>query len=84
MTDNLGRYFGSQLVHQRHGKEGYTQLLEKYWKRMDKWKLKMLSLARRITLVKSVVTSLPVFQTQMAQISCSVLKEMDRIVSRCI
>lgn len=84
MTDNLERYLGTQLVHQRYGKEGYTQLLDKYRKRMDGRKLKMLSLAGRITSAKSVVTSVLVFQMQTAQLPCSVLKETDRMVRQCI
>lgn len=64
VIEDLGRYLGMQLVHQRHGKEGYTQLLDKYIRRTEGWKSKTLILARRITLANYVITSLPVYQMQ--------------------
>lgn len=38
ITDDLGRCLGTQLVHRRHGKAMYSQLMERYKRRMDGWK----------------------------------------------
>lgn len=35
MTGNHGRYLGTQLVHHQHGKAMYTQLMERYKRKMD-------------------------------------------------
>lgn len=83
-TTKLGKYLGTQLVHQRHSKAQYAQLVEKYHKRLDSWKTKVLSLVGRITLANSVMTSLPVYHMQMSRLPSSVFKELDKLVRKCI
>lgn len=70
-----------QLVHYRYNKSKYAHLLENYRKRMDGWKSKTLSLAGRIMLANSIITSLLIFQMQTHS---SVTKEMNKMVRKCI
>lgn len=58
--------------------------LERRRKRMEGWKTKYLSLMGRITLAKSIICGLPIYQTQSALLPSSVTKELDRLVRRCI
>lgn len=57
-TTKVGRYLGVELVHQRISKHTFAPLLEKFKRRSVEWKSKYLSLARRITLAKCVMSSL--------------------------
>lgn len=84
VTEGLGKYLRAQFVHRRHWKAMCTALIDKYKQRMDGWKTKCLSLAGRITLANSVLTSLPVFHMQTSILHASMTKEMDKLVRRCI
>lgn len=84
ITDDLGWYLGTQLVHHRHDKVLCNHLIKRYKKKMNGWKAKCLSLAGRIMLANSIITILPVFQMQAALIPTVVTKEMDRAIRRCI
>lgn len=76
--DDLDSYLGTQLVHQCHGKALYTKLLDRYKQKMKSWKSNFLSFAGRITLAKSDLTSLPMFQMQTSLTPASVTKEMGK------
>lgn len=84
ITDDLGRYLGSQLVHRRQSKGMDDQLMEKYKAWMEGWKNRCLSLAGRITLANSVILSLLVYHMQTSRLPMSVLKNLDQMVRRCI
>lgn len=78
VTEDLGRYLGVYLVHGRHQKQHYQQLMDKVSARLKGWKMKTLSLAGRETLASSVMTSMPIFQMQTARMPQSVLSSLDK------
>lgn len=42
VTNDLGRYLGTKLIHGRHNKEVYTGRLDKFNNRLADWKAKNL------------------------------------------
>lgn len=84
ITADLGRWWGMQLVHHRHSKAQYSNLLEACKKRIEGWKSKVLSFAGWCTLATSVINSLPVFPMQTSRLPSEVTKEMDKMVRKCI
>lgn len=75
---------GTQLVYHRHGKVLYADLLNKFKRKLDGWKAKCLSLAGRITLASSIITSLPIYQMQTSLLAALVFKEIDKSVRKCV
>lgn len=51
---------------------------------LEGWKTKVLSRARRVTLVKSVLNSIPMFYMQLEKFPANVHKEIDKMVRRCV
>lgn len=84
ITEDFGTYVGTQMVHHQHGKALYAKLLDRSKKKMNGWKGECLSLTGRITLAKSVLSSLPVFQMQTSPMPASVTREIDKQVRRFI
>lgn len=78
-TNNLWKYLGAQLLHQRSNKETYKELLGKFNNRLAGWKTKCLSLVGRITLARSVLNSLLVFQMQATKLLAYITKDIDKL-----
>lgn len=51
---------------------------------MEGWKTKCLSLAGRVTLASSVITSLPTYHMQTVMMPESVIKEIDKYTRQCV
>lgn len=83
-TLELGTYLGHKVHHQGRSNRANNLLLEKVRGRLDGWKIKSLSLAGRLTLAKSVINSMGVFQMQVHRLPASVHKELDKYVRRCV
>ncbi|XP_031096925.1 uncharacterized protein LOC116001176 [Ipomoea triloba] len=65
-TDNLGTYLGVQSAHGRIFRQNFGNLLDLLKGRMEGWKARILSLAGRVTLAKSVLNSIPTYAMQTA------------------
>lgn len=61
LTSNLGKYLRVPLIHERTNKETYNNLIEKVTKRLDFWKSRLLSYNGRLTLIKSVSSSILIY-----------------------
>ena len=61
ITHDLGKHLGIPFHHKRIIKAIYTHLVEKVQNRIQSWNSKNLVMARRITLSKSVLVSLPIY-----------------------
>lgn len=59
-TCDLGKYLGMPILQKRINKEIFGFVVERAASRLAGWKRKMLSLAGRITLTKSVLSAIPV------------------------
>lgn len=84
LTENLGKYLGHRMLHRGRNKDGLKELVEKVYRRLEGWKLKCLSRAGRLTLAKSVLASLPIFQMQLEKLPAWVHKNLDKAVRSCI
>ncbi|KAK2653127.1 hypothetical protein Ddye_012983 [Dipteronia dyeriana] len=79
LTDDLGKYLGVPIIHGRINKGTYKELLEKTQKRLASWKSATLSFAGRMTLIKSVTTSLPVYAMQTVKLPSDLCQKLDHL-----
>lgn len=84
IASELGKYLGVHLVHGRHGKKHYRELLEKVHKRLSEWKMNSLSLAGRVTLAASTIASLPIYAMQTSQLPKAILHDIDKNIRRSV
>ncbi|KAK2658152.1 hypothetical protein Ddye_004685 [Dipteronia dyeriana] len=66
LTKDLGKYLGVPLIHGRVRNRTYGALVEKVQSRLAGWKSDTLSLVERVTLIKVVTSSLPVYTMEHA------------------
>lgn len=84
VVEDLGKYLGMHLVHGRHSKHHYSEMLLKVHKRLSGWKMHSLSFAGRVTLASSTLSSMPLYPMQTAQLPQSVIKDLDSQLRRCV
>ncbi|KAJ3708007.1 hypothetical protein LUZ61_011712 [Rhynchospora tenuis] len=72
-------YLGLPLTSGRPPKEVYIQLLEKLEHKLAGWKNKLLSRAGRLTLVSSVLSSIPIFFMSVFRLPSWVIKAIDKL-----
>lgn len=63
--EDLGRYLRFQLFSDGSGHRNFRDVVDKMSKRLKSWKVKTLSMARRVILVKIILSSLPLYQMQL-------------------
>lgn len=79
LTGDMGKYLGVPLHYTRVNRGTFQFIIDKSRKRMGAWKASTLSLAGRITLVRSVLNSLPIYYMQTSLIPNQVCNELDKI-----
>lgn len=77
-TSDLVMYLGMPTLTSRVTKETFSHLCEKIDRRLAGWKTKYLSLAGRMTLAKSTLSTLANYSMQSAKIPRNVCEEIDR------
>lgn len=83
-TSDLGLYLGMPTLTSRVTKATFNHLYEKIDRRLSGWKSKYLSLAGRITLANSTITSLGYYSMQTAKLPRAICDDVDRKVRRFI
>lgn len=78
-TSNLGLYLGCLIHHQRPNKHTFRFLIDKVRAKLACWKRNCISLAGRVTLVKSVNMAIPAYIMQCNLLPVSVSKQLDKI-----
>ena len=78
-TKELGKYLGMPVLQKRINKETFGEVIEKISSKLAGWKSRFLSLAGRITLTKSVLTSIPVHTMSTISLPISTLNQLDKI-----
>ena len=81
-TEDLGRYLGVPTINGRITKATYRHVVERVERRLAGWKTKCLSLAGRITLIQSTISSIPAYTMQTAKLPRSTCDELDRKTRR--
>lgn len=79
LVADLGMYLGVPLIHSRFSKNTYQYVLYKMNKRLACWKGQHLSLAGKSVLIKSVLSSLPVYSMNIVKLLKSICNKMDKI-----
>ncbi|KAL4323291.1 hypothetical protein GQ457_11G002150 [Hibiscus cannabinus] len=62
--DDLGKYLGVPLIHKQVTSSSYSYLIHMVQKRLSGWKARTLHLACKITLVKSILSSILIYTMQ--------------------
>ncbi|XP_021726206.1 uncharacterized protein LOC110693390 [Chenopodium quinoa] len=78
VTEDLGFYLGMPTLTNTVTKQTYAYLCEKIDRRLSGWKSKYLSLAGRVTLAKSAITTMANYSMQSAKIPRTVCDKIDQ------
>ncbi|GLT45320.1 hypothetical protein SLA2020_191580 [Shorea laevis] len=78
-TDEIGKYLGIPISPKRISKTNCQFILEKIRSKLSGWKTKFFSMVGRLTLISSVLASIPNFYMQVMWLPSSIHKEIDRI-----
>lgn len=83
-TRKVGKYLGHHITVDDKNRERHKELLQRVYNRIEGWKLRLLSRTGRITLAKSVVGSMPIFNMQIECLPSWVHKELDKATRKCV
>ncbi|CAN1146010.1 LINE-1 retrotransposable element ORF2 protein [Linum perenne] len=78
LTQNLGRYLGVPILHDRVNVHTYQDILDRIDSKLAGWKVKSLSLAGRVTLAQSVLAAIPAYPMQTSVLPAKTCEEIDR------
>ncbi|CAL1395909.1 unnamed protein product [Linum trigynum] len=79
LTVDLGRYLGVMAIHGRVTKARYRDLVLRIQRKLAPWKSRHLSLAARITVVKSITSSIPIYPMHTELLPVNICRTLDRI-----
>ncbi|GJY18419.1 RNA-directed DNA polymerase, eukaryota [Tanacetum coccineum] len=74
-------YLGSTVGGDMHRLSRWKDTIDRVRRRLSKWKMKMLSIGGRLTLVKSVLSSMPIFYMSLFKVPSGILKVLESIRS---
>lgn len=78
-TRNLGTYLGIPLIHGRTRVAHFRYILDKAHRRLAGWKIKSLSRAARLVLIKSTLAALPLYSMQVFKLPASIVQHLTRL-----
>lgn len=78
LTNDLGRYLGIPFIHGKITKKTFKLLLDKVYSRLVGSKAKVLSMTRRITLIKSMTLAIPGYVMQTTKIRKAICDSIDK------
>ncbi|KAF7815046.1 reverse transcriptase [Senna tora] len=81
ISNKLGRYLGVQIEERFNSEDLFKQLMEKIESKLAGWKAKLLSQSARLTLLKSVLQSIPVYQLSVAPIPSKYANKIDAVAT---
>ncbi|GKB04934.1 RNA-directed DNA polymerase, eukaryota [Tanacetum coccineum] len=74
-------YLGSMVGGDMHRLQSWNDMVDRVKRRLSKWKMKMLSIGGRLTLVKSVLGSMPIFHMSLFKVPSGILHTLESIRS---
>ncbi|GJY64667.1 RNA-directed DNA polymerase, eukaryota, reverse transcriptase zinc-binding domain protein [Tanacetum coccineum] len=75
-------YLGMKVGGNMSRKQAWKEVVDKVLSRLSRWKMKLLSIGGRLTLLKSVLGSMPIFHMSIFKVPSSILKSLESIRSR--
>ncbi|GJU82243.1 RNA-directed DNA polymerase, eukaryota, reverse transcriptase zinc-binding domain protein [Tanacetum coccineum] len=72
-------YLGSYVGGDMYRLQAWNDIVDRVRRRLSNWKLKMLSIGGRLTLVKSVLGSMPIFHMSMFKVPSGILRILESI-----
>lgn len=84
LTKELGKYLGHRLIHHGNNCDAHKELMQRISNRLEGWKMKCLSRTRHLTLVQSVISSIPMFHMQLEKLPSRMHKDLDNVDRRCV
>ncbi|GJV02167.1 RNA-directed DNA polymerase, eukaryota, reverse transcriptase zinc-binding domain protein [Tanacetum coccineum] len=72
-------YLGTKVGGNMSRVQAWTEIVDKVKSRLSKWKIKSLSIGGRLTLLKSVLGSIPIFHMSIFKIPLTVLRSLESI-----
>ncbi|XP_019167321.1 PREDICTED: uncharacterized protein LOC109163057 [Ipomoea nil] len=80
IVSNMGNYLGIPSFHGRIKNETFAGVLERIQSRLAGWKSRTLSFAGRITLVQSVLISIPFYYMQTILLPTGVISNIEKLI----
>ncbi|GJT88088.1 RNA-directed DNA polymerase, eukaryota [Tanacetum coccineum] len=75
-------YHGSYVGGNMHRLKSWDDIIGRVRRRLSNWKMKMLSIGGRLTLVKSVLGSMPIFHMSLFKVPSGILRSLESIRSK--
>ncbi|GKA08346.1 putative RNA-directed DNA polymerase [Tanacetum coccineum] len=75
-------YLGLPVGKKMHLKEGWNAIIDRFRDKLSNWKAKNLSIGGRLTLVKSVLSSLPIYYLSLFKAPISIINSLEAIRCR--
>ncbi|XP_072054964.1 uncharacterized protein [Arachis hypogaea] len=82
LTQNIGRYLGVNIGHDRAAKKTVEEVIDKVQRRLASWKGRLLNKAGRLCFVKSMLTSIPVYNMQVAFFPSYACEKIDSMMKQ--
>ena len=80
--EDLGKYLGVPTLSKRVTRATFQHILDRVEKRLSGWRTKFLSLAGRVTLIRTTVAAIPAYTMQTCRLPRSVCDDLDRKIRR--
>ncbi|PKA60554.1 Putative ribonuclease H protein [Apostasia shenzhenica] len=81
-TQAEGKYLGIPLISRRSVKADFQYIIDSVRGRISSWGTRHLSLVGRVTLINSVLTSIPIFSLFHTFVPANVLAEIEKLIRR--
>nr|GEW19992.1 RNA-directed DNA polymerase, eukaryota [Tanacetum cinerariifolium] len=75
-------YLGSYVGGNMNRLKAWDEIIDRVRRRLSKWKMKMLSIGGRLTLLKSVLGSMPIFHMSLFKVPSGILRILESIRSQ--
>lgn len=83
MAEESDKYLGVYITHGRTDQDlTHNLLVEKFYNKLAGWKANFLSFAGRLTLIKSVLISVPVYFMTIAKLPAKTVKELTKVMRK--
>ncbi|XP_039002736.1 uncharacterized protein LOC120129249 [Hibiscus syriacus] len=79
-VQNLGKYLGVPLLHSRVTRSSFSHIISRVRDKLTGWKAKSLSLAGRITLAKTVLSTIPFYSMQSMKLPKGICDDLEQII----